>query len=522
MAADGLILRPERSTNMDFAALAASLGWTAISALDAQISGVTSSSQRVRQGDLFIALPGERFHGGEFVEDALARGAVAVVTDVAMARRLSDRISVPLASSENPRHDLGRAASLIYGSGPRSVVTYGVTGTNGKTSVAYIAMALLEHLGKRTGLSATSERVVAGRGTAAGLTTPEADELHGFLGMLREASVTDAVIEVSAHAVTRERIAGIFFDVVGFTNLSQDHLDDYADMHAYFAAKAQLFLPECASRGVVCVDDSWGRRLAAEASIPLSTVGSEFLGAAVTADWRVAVTDVTLESTSFEIFGPSDQRLVGTVPIVGDFSATNVAVAVAMLNATGISVADIQAALGTPPHINVYVPGRTEIVSGDIGPTFYVDYGHTAEAFARTLAALRRVTTGRLIMVFGADGDRDASKRADMGRVAAIGADIVIITDFHPRTEDPAAIRGALMQGAAAAGSNADLHDIADPRAAVRRAVALASEGDTILYVGPGHEDYHEVSGIKHPYNARAEVREALREAGWAPREAAS
>ena len=522
MATDGLTLRPEASAVIAFVELSSSLGWTVVTESDAQISGITSSSQRVRPGDVFMALPGENFHGAEFVDDALARGAVAVVTDEATAHRLRNKIAVPLAQSERLRADLGRAASLIYGGAPGGVRTYGVTGTNGKTSVVYILMALLEHLGKRTGMSSTSERVVAGRAMASGLTTPEADELHGFLGVLREASVSDAVIEVSAHAVTRERIAGLVFDVVSFTNLSQDHLDDYADMERYFAAKALLFAPERATHGVVCVDDLWGRRLAAEARIPVTTVGSEFLGSAVSADWRVSVTGITQGSTSFEILGPSAERLVGTVPIVGDFSATNVAVAVAMLSVVGTSVDDIQAALGDPPRIDVYVPGRTEIVSGEHGPTFYVDYGHTPEAFARTLAALRRVTAGQLVMVFGADGDRDASKRADMGRVAATGADVVIVTDFHPRTENPDSIRSALMAGAAAAGSAASLHNIADPRAAVRMAISLAHEGDTILYAGPGHETYHEVAGVKHPYDARADVRHALMDAGWPPREVVS
>lgn len=517
MSADGVTPQPTRGDGVSLTELAQDLGWSGQAPPTLRVTGITGSSRRVTSGDVFFALSGARFHGADHATQAAASGALAIVTDAQGAAKIDDS-KLPVFISADPRGDLGRAAARIFDTHNTAMTIFGVTGTNGKTTVAYLLDALLRQLGLTTGLSSTSERVIAGSAHTAGLTTPEADEMHALLAAMRDASVTHAVLEVSAHALTRQRIAGVHCDVAGFTNFSHDHLDDYASMEHYFDAKCELFTPERAGRGVVCVDDVWGRRLAATAAIPLVTVASDAVGDAIDADWRVSVGESTTEATSFSLVSPDGETLEATVPLVGDFSATNAAIAIAMLVASGIALAHIRDALGPSALIDVFVPGRTEIVSGDSGPTFYVDYGHTPEAFARTLTALRAVTQGRLTMVFGADGDRDATKREDMGRIAAVGADVVVITDFHPRTEDPQAIRDALMSGAASAGSTADIHEIPDQRRAVRFALEGAQQGDTILYAGPGHEDYQEVNGQKIPYDAREDVRQALREAGWPAR----
>jgi UDP-N-acetylmuramoyl-L-alanyl-D-glutamate--2,6-diaminopimelate ligase len=519
MPADGVTRRPNRVPAQSLSKLAVELNWHG-SALDSvSVSGVTGSSNAVVPGDLFFAVPGSTVHGADYVTHAAAAGAVAIVTD-AQGESSSLATGLPVLVSVDPRKDLGRAAARIYGTNQTSMATLGVTGTNGKTTVAYLLDALLRQLGARTGLSSTSERIVAGSAYPSGLTTPEADEIHALLSLMVEADVSHAVLEVSAHALTRHRVSGVHFDVVGFTNFSHDHLDDYATMDDYFLAKASLFDSARATRGVICVDDVWGRRLAEQTDMPVVTVASATSGDAVAADWRVGVTAATVSSTSFVLEAPGGETLTATVPLVGDFSATNAAIAIVMLVQSGITLNDIRQSLGATASIDVFVPGRTEIVSGESGPTFYVDYGHTPEAFARTLSSLRALTPGQLTMVFGADGDRDTTKRADMGRIAATGADVVVITDFHPRTENPAVIRSALMRGAAEAGSPAQLHEIADQREAVRFALVGARSGDTILYAGPGHEDYQEVNGTKIPYDAREDVRQALREAGWPPREA--
>lgn len=511
--------RPSLNEGSSLKGLAAEFGWSLRRDSDVIVTGVSGTSTGVRAGDLFVAIPGARHHGASFAADAVARGAVAIATDEAGARQLAP-LDVPIAVSLDPRGDLGLVASSVFGTRALDTRLYAVTGTNGKTSVVYMLDALARSLGRQTGLSSTAERIIDGDVVVSGLTTPEADEIHALIAVMAERGVTDVTVEVSAHALTRSRVTGLHFDVAAFTNFSQDHLDDYADLEDYFAAKESLFAPEWTDAAVVCVDDAWGRRLANSARVPVVTVASHTAGDAVEADWQVEVTASEPTVTRFRMSGPDGARLDAGVDMVGDFSAVNMAIAVLMMHRAGVSLKAIAGALPADGVLRARVPGRMQVISGDEGPLLFVDYGHTPQAFARTLAALRRLTTGRLFMVFGADGDRDPTKREDMGRVAATGADVVIITDYHPRSEDPAQIRAALMSGALVAASNAELHDVADPRQAIRFAVRMAEPSDTILYAGPGDETYQEVAGDRIPFDARDEARQALREAGWSPREA--
>jgi UDP-N-acetylmuramoyl-L-alanyl-D-glutamate--2,6-diaminopimelate ligase len=389
---------------------------------------------------------------------------------------------------------------------------FAVTGTNGKTSVVYLLYGILRQLGVDAGLTSTAERRIGDEAVTSSLTTPEASELHALLARMREVDVRAVGIEVSAQALSRHRVDGLVFDVVGFTNLTHDHLDDYASMDEYFEAKRDLFQPERARRGVVTVDSEWGRRLLAESGIPVTTLTSV---EGVDADWRITVLDEGADHTSFLLEGPGGRRLETQVPLLGWYMAANAALAIVMLVEAGYDLDLIAAALERDGGVDAYIPGRAERISGDRGPVVYIDYGHSPDAFLQTLGAIRRATDGRVVMVFGADGDRDTTKRAEMGAIAARGADVVVITDFHPRYEDPAAIRAALIAGARGAVPDREIHEIADPREAFRTALSLAGEGDAILYAGPGHEDYHEVKGVKIPYSARDDSRQALRDAGW-------
>lgn len=351
-----------------------------------------------------------------------------------------------------------------------------------------------------------------------GLTTPESTEVHALLARMQESSVRAVCLEVSAQAMTRHRVDGIHFDVVGFTNLSHDHLDDYASFEDYFAAKAELFSSDVASRGVITVDDQWGVRLAEETHIPVTTVATipGSVGWA-RAQWNMTVTAQTQRATSFVLTGPDGRGLTASVPLLGSFMASNAALAIVMLVESGFDLEHIAHALGSAGVIEVVVPGRTEIVSGDLGPVFYLDYGHTPDAFSSLLTAVREVTPGKVVFLFGADGDRDTTKRHAMGKIAAEGADVVVITDYHPRTEDPAAIRAALLEGAAAARSSATVIEEGDVRTAIARAIAEAGPGDAIIYAGPGHETEREVSGGTIYFNFREEITAALSEAGYTP-----
>ena len=268
---------------------------------------------------------------------------------------------------------------------------------------------------------------------------------------------------------------------------------------------------ERADRGVVCLDTVYGKAFVKQSEIPVVTITS-LMG--VDADWHVGITAETPKYTSFVLAGPNGVNIRSRVPLLGAHMAANAGLAIVMLIEAGFSPERIQAAIIN--GIDAYLPGRTERVTGATGPDVYVDFGHSPDAFLNTLAAVRKVTEGRVFMVFGADGDRDATKRPDMARVAAEGSDVLVITDHHPRFEDPASIRKTLVEAAKAARPNLEIYEVSPPEAAIRKAVSMAQPGDAILWAGPGHQDYRDIRGVRTPYSARAEARAALKENGWA------
>ena len=478
-------------------------------------TGVSLDSRDVRAGDVYVGMPGAKRHGAEFARQASELGAVAILTDAAGAAlaALAGSTLPVLVSEVHPRAILGEFASAVYGTDTFPAKLYGVTGTNGKTSVVYLLAELLRAAGVVAGLSSTAERRVGDEVIPSNLTSPEASELHGLLARMGEAGVNGVAIEVSAQAVVRHRLDGVHFDVVAFNNFSQDHLDEFGDLETYFAAKLQLFTPEYAKRGVVVVDSPHGQRIAHESQIPVTRLATEY---GREADWHLAVTNQTLDGASFVLQGPAGANFRGRVPVFGRFMAENAALALIMLHESGIPLEQVSAGLENG-LIPVYIPGRLEEISEQSdGPRFFVDYGHTPGSFEAMLDALGEVAPGRIIFMFGADGDRDTTKREEMGRIAASGADTVIICDYHPRSEPPEAIRAQLLAGARSAG-RAEVLEEADPRLAIRLAISLAEPGDVILYAGPGHEDHQEVAGAFLPYSARDEVRGALREAGLLP-----
>ncbi|WP_374010261.1 Mur ligase family protein [Leifsonia sp. LS-T14] len=505
-------LRPEHPVARPLAQLVAEFGLDSRGDLDGvEATGAALASSAVEPGDLYVGVPGRNSHGASYSAAAAEAGAVAVLTDEDGAA-LAAESGLPVIVTPDPRAALGAVSAWIYRTDENTATLFGVTGTNGKTSVVYLLNAILGQLGVVAGLSSTAERRIGDTVITSKLTTPEASELHALLARMREEGVRAAAIEVSAQALSRHRVDGIVFDVVGFTNLSHDHLDDYAAMDDYFAAKLELFQPDRARRGVVTVDSDWGRQLVEQSRIPVATLTSS---PGSDAEWMLTVLEESLERTSFALEGPDGRRIETSIPLLGAYNAANAALAIVMLVESGYDLDAIGAALERDGGIDAYIPGRAERLSGDRGPVVIIDYGHSPDAFLSTLSALRKVTDGRIVMVFGADGDRDTTKRTDMGAIAARGSDAVVITDFHPRWEDPATIRAALLEGARAAVPDLDLYEVPDPRAAFRTALSLAGEGDVVLYAGPGHEDYQEVAGQRLPYSARDDVRLALREAGW-------
>jgi len=505
------VLRPEHPSPRSLAGLIDEFGLDYQGPLDIEITGVTLSTADLHPGDLYVGVPGQHSHGAEHSVAARDGGAVAIMTDAA-GLPFAEQSGLPVIVVESPRAALGEISAWVYRTKEEPPLLFGITGTNGKTSVAYLLEAILKQLGLVTGLSSTAERHIGDVTITSKLTTPEASELHALLARMREAAVRAVVVEVSAQALSRHRVDGLVFDIVGFTNLSHDHLDDYGTMEDYFEAKLALFDPDYARRGVVSLDSDWGAKVVERSRIPVTTVsavpGHE-------TEWTVTVTEEHAAYTEFVLVGPEGRSLRTRVPLIGWHMASNAALAIVMLVEAGFELGAIAHALDAHGGIDAYLPGRTERVSGDTGPSVYVDFGHSADAFASTLTAVRKFTTGKVIMLFGVSGDRDQTKRPGMAKVAAELSDIVIVTDHHPRFENPDSIRATLVEAARDAAPEKPLYEIADPKQAIRHAVSLAEQGDTILWAGPGHQDYRDIEGVRVPYSARDEARAALREAGW-------
>ena len=514
------ILRPDRVQPVALADVAAKFGLAGDPAGAVALTGISMNTADLRPGDLFVAMPGLKTHGARFTAKALGAGAVAVVTDAAGRAEIQAElgaISVPILLLEEPRKHLGNLAAYVYGNVAGNLPTiYGTTGTNGKTSTSYLLEALLRQCGEVTGLTSTAERHIAGEVIVSRLTTPESTEMQALIGRMREKGVSSIAIEVSAQALSQLRVDGIHFDVVGFTNLSHDHFDDYPDFATYLKAKVALFTPERATRGVVSLDSEFGAEFVAASSIPVATISSD---PAKPADWQVRVTEQTTTKTAFVLSGPNGVEIASSVPLIGTHMAANGGLAIVMAIEAGLDWRLIQDRV--KDGIAAYLPGRTEPINaadaGDkAGPSVFVDFGHSPDAFLHTLRSLRAVTTGRLFMVFGADGDRDASKRPDMARIAAENADVVIITDHHPRFENPVTIRRVLVDSALAAVPEREVYEVSPPEQAIRKAVSLAVPGDSILWAGPGHQDYRDIQGKRTVYSAREQARQALQEQGWA------
>ena len=466
------------------------------------MTGVTAGSANVHPGDLFAALPGRSGHGAAFVPAALAAGAVAVLTDE--AGRVELPADVPVIVVPAVRDVLGAVAGQVYGEPSRAMRMLGVTGTSGKTTTTFLIRAGLLAAGRVPGLIGTVATMIGADEVKTGFTTPEAPELQALLAVMRERGVTDVAMEVSSHALAMGRVGGIRYDVAAFTNLSEDHLDFHADMEDYFAAKASLFDPDRSGRAVVVVDDAWGERLTELVDVPVETVTT--IGER-RASWEVsAVADAPGGATRFRVTGP-DVELETGCAIPGRYNVANAVLALAVLREAGVAPQ-----IAAPAVAAATVPGRMEPI--DAGQPFLavVDYSHKPAAVAGALQALRPLTRGRLIIVLGCGGDRDRGKRPHMGEIAARGADLLVVTDDNPRSEEPAAIRRAMLDGALAvpAAERGEVVEVGDRAAAIAAAVAAAAAGDTVLVAGKGHETGQEVAGVVHPFDDRLVLRAAL------------
>ncbi|TDC24337.1 UDP-N-acetylmuramoyl-L-alanyl-D-glutamate--2,6-diaminopimelate ligase [Streptomyces sp. 8K308] len=481
-------------------------------AAPAVVTGITHDSRAVRPGDLYVALGGARFHGADFVSQATSNGAVAVLTDPAGTKRAA-ATGLPVLTVPEPRARMGALAVAVYDDPGRDLLQIGTTGTSGKTTTTYLIEGGLRAAfgrggaadGATTGLIGTVETRIGDEALKSTHTTPEATDLQALFAVMRERGVGSVAMEVSSHALVMGRVDGCVFDVAVFTNLSPEHLDFHQDMEDYFRSKAQLFTAARAKVGVVNLDDEYGRRLAAEARIPVTTYSAE---GHPDADWRAEGVAVGPLGSTFTVIGPEGQRVSAAAPLPGPF---NVANALAAITALAVAGADPQTAadgVATVPG----VPGRLERVDAGQPYLAVVDYAHKPDAVESVLHALRKVTEGRLHAVLGCGGDRDPHKRPKMGAALARLADTAVLTSDNPRSEDPLAILAAMLAGAAEvpAHERGTVLVEEDRAAAIAAAVARAEAGDVVLVAGKGHERGQDIAGVIRPFDDRTELRAAI------------
>jgi UDP-N-acetylmuramoyl-L-alanyl-D-glutamate--2,6-diaminopimelate ligase len=470
------------------------------------VRGVTLDSRSVCPGDLYVALPGAKVHGAAFCEQAVAAGAVAVLTDPD-GRSRAAASGVPVFVLADPRARLGEIACWVYGDPSSRLRLIGVTGTSGKTTTSYLLESGLRAAGHLTGLVGGVEIRIGRETVASSLTTPEAPDLQALFAVMVERGVTAAAMEVSSHSLSLGRVAGTDFDVAVFTNLSQDHLDFHADLEDYFRAKASLFVPPAI--GVVNIDDKYGRKLASIAPIPVTTFSA---AGRPGADWRAADVRSGADGSTFRLIGPGGVEADVSVGLAGVFNVANAVGALVALVEAGIGLDDAVAGVGACPG----VPGRLERVpASGLEVTAFVDYSHKPGAVEAVLRSLRPVTQGNLIIVLGCGGDRDRAKRPMMGAAAASLADVAILTSDNPRSEDPLAILAAMLDGVLSVPQEERARLIVEPdrAAAIAQAVSVAAAGDVIVVAGKGHETGQYIAGNVLPFDDRQVTAAALRQA---------
>ena len=468
------------------------VGGTALTVADVTVSGVAYRSDKVRPGDVFFCVSGFAHDGHDFAADAVERGAAALVVE----RELVG-VDTPQFLVANTRAALAIASANFEGDPSRLVDVVGITGTNGKTTTVYLLDAILRAAGRTTGLIGTVETRVAGERMASSRTTPESSDLQHLLAEMRDAGVSAASMEVSSHAIDLHRVDAVRFAAVAFTNLTQDHLDYHHTLEEYASVKRRLFTDFSARARIVNIDDPYGADLAA--AIP----GVITAGRDAAAMVRAVAEDSSASGTRFTLVTPAGSASVD-LPLAGAYNVSNALVAAGCALGIGIDLATVVAGLDAAPQ----VPGRFERV--DVGQRFsvIVDYSHTPDSLEKALLAVKAVTIGRVIVVFGCGGDRDPAKRPLMGAAAARNADITIITSDNPRSEDPV---GIILQVEDGLRDSAGRHEVeVDRRHAIARAVELAEPGDTVLIAGKGHEDYQIFADQTIHFDDREVAREEI------------
>ncbi len=472
-------------------------GVLAVSRPDTIVTSVTHDSRKVTEGTLFVAVVGMASDGHDYIESAVAAGASAV-----LAQHASD-VDAGQIIVEDTRAAMPWVARTVYGEPDASLEIVGITGTNGKTTVAHMCESIWHAYGWKPGIIGTLGARIDGEPVPLERTTPEATDLQALLGTMRDAHVDGVAMEVSSHALELHRADAIAFRIAAFTNLSQDHLDFHGDMESYFAAKALLFEPHRVERCVINIDDPAGARLAKAVAIPVLTVGTT-----PRADVQAHSIVSNPRGTAFTL-RCDGQELSIEMPLIGAFNVANAAVAAGIALEQGIDVSSIAAGLARLSTI----PGRMEVVGHGGDFTVVVDYAHTPDAISEVLQAAKVAARGRVIAVMGAAGDRDKDKRSLMGAAAVRFADLTVITSDNPRSEDPASIAAEVKRGADAVPGSCS-RVVLDRAEAIAVAIDEAKTDDIVLILGKGHETGIEACGKVTPFDDRTQAVAALEARG--------
>jgi UDP-N-acetylmuramoyl-L-alanyl-D-glutamate--2,6-diaminopimelate ligase len=461
---------------------------------DVVISGVSINAQKVVPGDLFIAFAGANTHGISYLEQAISNGAVAVLSDKKI------ETSIPSFIHPKPREIVGSISAWLYGNPFKSLKAIGITGTNGKTTTANLVKQIWQLNSIKSGLIGTLGVEIADEKLESTRTTPEADDLQAIAAAMVEQGCKNLAMEVSSHAIDQGRIKGAKYEVVAFSNLTQDHLDYHLSMENYFQAKANLFASEYAKAAVINIDDSYGKKLSKQVKIPVVTVSRKDS----TADWYLAKAEIKNGLYQVEIKSKSGESLSENFALLGDYNLDNLLLAVAIANSAGLSLDKIASTISKLQS----VPGRLESVNAGQKFTALVDYAHTPDAVERVIATVKSATSGKIIGVLGCGGDRDASKRSLMGHALFNGCDLAIFTSDNPRSESAEAILKQMTAGIDL--GKKGLVEI-DRKSAIDLAVENAQSGDVVLLMGKGHESGQEVNSVVTPFDDRVELAESIK-----------
>ncbi len=464
------------------------------------VTGATHSDGQVQPGDLFIAMPGANRHGAEFVISAKKNGAVAALTDAAGANQISELVpGFPVLVVTNPRLIAGRIAALIYSEPMRDLNCIGITGTNGKTTVTTLLHQIFEAAHRDCGLIGTVETRIGNEAIASQRTTPEATDLQSLAAVMRERHMRHLVLEASSHALALHRLEGAHFAIVGFTNLTQDHLDFHGDMESYFAAKAALFNFAIADLACINIDDPYGVRLSESTELPVITLSRTNRKAT----WHFIEIDTSAKRVQLKVRGSGGILIETTTTLRGGYNFDNLLMAIAIAVESGVDPIDIAAIV---PHISGAAGRMEEVVVGQNFSAF-VDYAHTPDAVSNVLSSIREFSSGKVIAVLGCGGDRDSSKRPLMGKALSAGADIAIFTSDNPRSEDPEVILQAMTNGLKIADPS---KVITDRAAAIAYAVSIANSGDSVAVLGKGHELGQAIKGKTLDFDDRLVLAQAI------------